>query len=47
MADFNPQKHKCKEGYSQKTVGGNSHSKVGSGKFLGTTKGNKDLPTKR
>jgi hypothetical protein len=46
--DFNPQKHKCSEGYNQKTGGAVSHKKgAGKGKFLGDTKGNRDLPTNR
>ncbi len=33
------------EGYSQ--VGGESHKALGSSKFIGPTKGNKDLPIDR
>lgn len=40
--------HPCKgakEGYNQ--VGGEGHSSAPSSKFIGETKGNRDLPTNR
>ena len=38
-------KQPVKEGYNQ--IGGESHSSVGSSKFCGPTKGNRDLPPNR
>lgn len=43
-----PWGHPCKaakEGYNQ--VGGEGHSPAPSSKFIGETKGNRDLPTNR
>lgn len=40
-----PTKQPTKEGYNQ--IGGEGHSSAPSGKFIGETKGNRDLPTNR
>ena len=38
-------KQPTKEGYNQ--IGGEGHSSAPSSKFIGETKGNRDLPTNR